>query len=77
MLLVAFIYKKNDFAEISKNLAKYRSENNFVESSKIYSKHVVNNAAKNVNIVANSLSVLRNYFDSFESKQNFFRFVFN
>jgi len=27
---LSFIYKKNDFTEISKNLAKYRSENNFV-----------------------------------------------
>jgi len=26
---------KNGFAEISKNLARYRSENNFVRSSKI------------------------------------------
>jgi len=25
---------KNDFAEVSKNLARYRSENNFVELSK-------------------------------------------
>jgi len=28
------MYGKNSFAEISKNLAKYRSENNFVELSK-------------------------------------------
>jgi len=26
--------RKNDFAEISKNLSKYRSKNNFVEPSK-------------------------------------------
>jgi len=28
------IQGKNDFAEISKNLARYRSENNFVKLSK-------------------------------------------
>jgi len=28
------MHGKNDFAEISKNLARYRSENNFVRSSK-------------------------------------------
>ena len=27
-------YGKNNFAEISKNLTRYRSENNFVEPSK-------------------------------------------
>jgi len=27
-------HKKNNFAEISKNLARYKSENNFVGSSK-------------------------------------------
>jgi len=26
--------EKNDFAEVSKNLARYKSENNFVELSK-------------------------------------------
>jgi len=29
-----FFTEKNDFAEISKNLARYRFENNFVGSSK-------------------------------------------
>ena len=28
--------KNNDFAKISKDLARYRSENNFVELSKLY-----------------------------------------
>jgi len=27
----SFIHEKNSFAEVSKNLIKYRSENNFVE----------------------------------------------
>jgi len=26
-----FIHRKNGFAEVSKNLARYKSENNFVE----------------------------------------------
>jgi len=26
----SYIHGKNDFAEVSKNLARYRSENNFV-----------------------------------------------
>jgi len=29
-----YLYEKNDFAEVSKNLARYRSENNFVWTSK-------------------------------------------
>jgi len=29
-----FAHGKNDFAEVSKNLARYRSENNFVGLSK-------------------------------------------
>jgi len=27
---LTFLYEKNDFAEVSKNLTRYRSENNFV-----------------------------------------------
>jgi len=33
-LLIISINGKNNFAEVSKNLAKYRSENNFVGPSK-------------------------------------------
>jgi len=40
-------------------LAGYRSENNFVGTLKI-----MNNSAKNFDILATSLSVLHNYFDS-------------
>jgi len=29
------MYGKNDFIEISKNLARYRSENNFVDLTKL------------------------------------------
>jgi len=32
------IHRKNDFAEIFKNLSKYRSENNFVGLSNNYAK---------------------------------------
>jgi len=44
-------YRKNDFAD--------KFENNFVETIKI-----MNNAAKNFDILATSFSVLHNYFDS-------------
>jgi len=33
-LVYIYIHRKNDFAEISKNLAKYKSGNNFVGLSK-------------------------------------------
>jgi len=34
---ILFLQKKNDFAfEVPKNLARYRSENNFVELSKLW-----------------------------------------
>jgi len=33
-IYLSSLYGKNDFAEVSKNLARYRSENNFVELSK-------------------------------------------
>jgi len=29
-----YVYRKINFAEVSKNLAKYRTENNFIEASK-------------------------------------------
>jgi len=51
-------YGKNDFAKESKILLN-RSENNFIRILKIMS-----NAAKNFDILATSLSVLHNYFDS-------------
>jgi len=50
------MYKKNDFAEGSKILD---TENNFVRTLKI-----INNVAKNFDILATSFSVLYNYFDS-------------
>jgi len=31
---IKFLHGKNDFAEALKNLVRYRSENNFVRSSK-------------------------------------------
>jgi len=52
------LHEKNDFAE-KRNIAGYRSENNFIGLLKIMS-----NAAKNFDNLATSLSVLHNYFDS-------------
>jgi len=49
-----FIHGNNSFAELSKNLAGYRSENDVGRLS-------VDNAT-NFNIVATSLNVLHNYF---------------
>jgi len=47
------LFYTQDFAEVSKNFARYRSENNFVEPSKLY-KHlnVDDKAAKSFNILA-------------------------
>jgi len=36
-------HEKNDFAEISKNLARYRTKNNFVELSKLLYKTLKHN----------------------------------
>jgi len=33
--MIFFLFPKNDFAEVSKNLAGYRTKNNFVEIIKI------------------------------------------
>jgi len=46
------VHRKNNF-EISKNLTRYKFENNFVEILKIMS-----NVAKNFHILATSLNVL-------------------
>ena len=53
-----YIYGKNGFAEVSKNLARYRSENNFVRLSKLRkkSKHE-QHCKKMFNILATSLCV--------------------
>lgn len=63
---------KNHFAEVSKNLAKFRSRNNF--TSKYLCKMLKhdNNVAKNCNILAISLSILYNYFDSQNGQQTYF-----
>jgi len=55
--------QRNNFAEIFKNLARYRFENNFVKLLRRTLKHKSNDA-KNVDILATNLSVLHNYFDS-------------
>jgi len=53
------IYGKNDFADKSKILLDTRSKHNFVGNLKIMS-----STAKNLDILATSLSVLHNYFDN-------------
>jgi len=56
-----FVHGKNDFAEIlyiSKNLARYRSENNYLGNSSM------SNATKSFDILATSSIVPYNYFDS-------------
>jgi len=55
---------KNDFVEVSKELGRYRSENNFVESLKWLCKNSSMMLAKSFDIPVTSLSVLYNYFDS-------------
>jgi len=52
------IYRKNSFVEISKNLTRYKSENN------VEYLNINNNAAKSFNILATDLNILHNYFDS-------------
>jgi len=58
-------YEKNGFAEVSKNLVKYRSNNNFVYCQNNYVRRstVMSNAAKNFDFLTISLNVLHNYFD--------------
>jgi len=51
-LLSRYVHRKNDF-EISKNLTRYKSKNNFIGTLKIMS-----NVAKNVHILATSLNIL-------------------
>jgi len=50
---------------VSKNLIRFRSENNFVESSNDYieSSSIRSNVAKSFDILTTSLSVLYNHFD--------------
>jgi len=60
---------ENDFAKVSKSLARYRSDNNFVKSSKFLSKtlkltaRMSKDLQKNSNNVTISLSVLPKNFD--------------
>jgi len=49
---------KNGFAEVSKNLARYRPENKFCLDHQNYVERL-----KYFNILATSLNVLHNYFD--------------
>jgi len=56
-------YTEN-IAEVSKNLTRYRSENNFVVKIIMYvNLNTMSNAATNFDILAISLNVLHDYFD--------------
>jgi len=63
------IHKKNDFTDGFKSLTGYRSKNNFVRTLKI-----MNNNAKSFNILAISLNVQHNYFNT--STKLFFWYIF-
>jgi len=69
---------RNNFVEVSKNLVKYRSKNNFVELSKLYyyveRSSIINNA-KSFDILTTNLSVLHNYFNG--PNKIIFRFVYS
>jgi len=52
---------KNDFAKVSKNLARYRSGNNFVQNNYVERLSINNNAAKSFNIPAISYFDPNNY----------------
>jgi len=59
-----YLHRKNDFVEIFKNLAKYRSENNLdLENNDIEHLNVDDKIAKSFNILATSLNVLHVYSD--------------
>jgi len=55
------VHEKNDFVEIPENLARHRSENNFIRPNN----YIVQSMPQKVllDILIISLSVLRNYFD--------------
>jgi len=60
---IELLRSKNDFAEVSKNLARYRSENrNNYRRIIVGRLSVDNNAAKSFNIPVSS-NILHNYFD--------------
>jgi len=55
-LFIYYILREKNNFEMSKNLARYSAENNFVELSKLYigRLNIMNNAAKNFDILATS-----------------------
>jgi len=52
------LHGKNGFAEVSKNLARYRSENNCVGNNYVERFNVTDNAVKSFNILVASLNIL-------------------
>ena len=56
-----FIHENNDLVEVSKNLTRYRSENNFVhQNNYVKCSSIDDNTTKGFNILATSLNVLHN-----------------
>jgi len=55
-----FTNKKNDFAEVSENLVRYKSENNFLldfQNNYVRCSSIIGHAAKSFDILATDLSV--------------------
>jgi len=58
------LHGKNGFAEVCKNLAKYRTENNLDHQNNYVGRlSVDDNAVKCFYVLSTSLNVLHNYFD--------------
>jgi len=67
---------KYNFAEVLKNLAKYKFKNNyFVRASKYLGLNIDDNAIKSFNILEINLSVLHSYIE--DPNNSIFRFVFS
>ena len=58
-----FLYEKNNFPEVSKNLARYKSENNFIghQNNYVVISNTISNSTTNFDILVTSLSILHNY----------------
>jgi len=65
MRSILFLYGKNDFVDIFKNLVKYRSENKYLlldhQNNDVGHSNIIRNATKNFDILTIRLSVLDNY----------------
>jgi len=55
--------KGTNFFEISKNLGRYGSENNFAHQNNYVGNSSIMSNAKNLDILAINLNILHNYFE--------------